>query len=53
MLRRDISRLLIIACSLLLRSHQARHNPTRAEEQANVVLILMDDLGYGDIGSYG
>src|SRR5262245_56386264 len=27
--------------------------PQRAADKPNVVLIIMDDLGYGDIGSYG
>ena len=31
----------------------AQQSPQRLISQPNVVLIIMDDMGYGDIGSYG
>lgn len=30
-----------------------RNNPTRQKNQPNVIMILADDIGYGDIGVYG
>jgi len=54
MARRDVSSVLIsvfFASSLF--SYAAAQPAARANTKPNVVLILMDDMGYGDIGSYG
>jgi hypothetical protein len=53
MRRRDIARLLLIAVLVAspLSSGAAQRN-ARGGTKPNVVLILMDDIGYGDIGSY-
>ena len=31
----------------------AQRNPQALASKPNVLLIIMDDLGYGDLGSYG
>jgi len=54
MVRRHLSGVLVsffFACSLF--SHAAAQPAARASAKPSVVLILMDDMGYGDIGSYG
>jgi arylsulfatase A-like enzyme len=54
MLRRDLSKPLIIAFLIAsIFSDVAAQANMRASGRPSVVLILMDDLGYGDIGSYG
>ena len=54
MLRRELSKPLIIAFLVAsMFSDVAAQANMRASGRPSVVLVLMDDLGYGDLGSYG
>jgi arylsulfatase A-like enzyme len=44
---------IIIAAAGSIASAATAQSAARNDNKPNVVLILMDDMGYGDIGSYG
>ena len=41
----------LISCTLLLSTHSA--NGQKKDSKPNIIFILCDDMGYGDLGCYG
>ncbi len=43
----------LIPFGILAQSHQTINNTKKKSKKTNIVLLLADDMGYGELGSYG
>ena len=46
-------RIIPFLCLILACGSQSTHSPTQQSTKPNIILIMADDLGYGDIGCFG